>query len=127
MKLSGFGKLLIPTFTDKLSINRHTEITNTDGTIGISIPEIPLYENIKCRISFQSSDSPESNKEDSNPIYMQIKIFCKPNEDIKKGDIITAQKIGDDGSVIETYTGIANLPFKYVTHQEVLITEVGDA
>ena len=127
MKLSSFGKLLAPTYTDKLSINRYTEIENADGTIGIGLPETPLYSDVQCRISFQSSDNPESGKEDSNPIYMQMKIFCKPNEDIKKGDILIAERIGDDGEIIATHKGIANLPFKYVTHQEVLITEVGDA
>ena len=127
MKLSGFGKLLTPTYTDRLSINRHTEITNPDGTTGVGVPSTPLYSNVQCRISFQSSDNPESGKDDSNPIYMQMKIFCKPDEDIKKGDILVAERIGDSGEVIETYKGVANLPFKYVTHQEVLITEVGDA
>lgn len=127
MKLASFGKLLTSTYTDRLSINRYTEIENVDGTIGMGLPETPVYSDVQCRISFKNSDNPESNKDDSNPIYMQIKIFCNPEVDIKKGDILVAEKIGDDGSVLATYKGIANLPFKYVTHQEVLFTEVGDA
>ncbi|MFA5638823.1 MAG: hypothetical protein WC961_08085 [Anaerovoracaceae bacterium] len=127
MKLSSFGKLLAPTYTDKLSINRYTAIENADGTIGMEIPEEPLYSDIQCRISFKQNDNPESIKEDSNPIYLQIKIFCSPNQDIQKGDILVANRIGDDGEIIETYNGIANLPFRYVTHQEVLLTKVGDA
>jgi hypothetical protein len=127
MKLSSFGKLLAPTYTDKLSINRYTEIENADGTIGMGISEEPLYSDVQCRISFKQSDNPESNKDDSNPIYMQMKIFCSPDVDIQKGDILVAYRIGDDGSAIASYKGIANLPFKYVTHQEVLFTEVGDA
>ena len=127
MKLSSFGKLLTPTYTDKLSINRYTEISNPDGTTGMGILEEPLYSDVQCRISFENSDNPESNKDDSNPIYLQVKIFCSPDVDIQKGDILVAERIGDEGEVIETYKGIANLPFKYVTHQEVLFTEVGDA
>lgn len=127
MKLSSFGKLLSPTYTDRLSINRFTEITNSDGTIGIGMPEEPLYNDVQCRISFNISDNPETAREDSNPIYLQVKIFCSPNVDIQKGDILIAQRIGNEGEIIETYNGIANLPFKYVTHQEVLFTEVGDA
>jgi len=127
MKLSSFGKLITSTYTDKLSINRYTEIDNPDGTIGMGIPEEPLYSDVQCRISFKQSDNPESNKEDTNPIYMQVKIFCNSEVDIKKGDILVAQRIGDDGSILETYNGTANLPFKYVTHQEVLFAEVGDA
>lgn len=127
MKLSSFSKLLSPTYTDRLSINRFTEITNSDGTIGIGMPEEPLYSDVQCRISFNISDNPETTREDSNPIYLQVKIFCAPNVDIQKGDILVAERIGDEGEVIETYNGKANLPFKYVTHQEVLVTEVGDA
>lgn len=127
MKLSSFGKLLSPTYTDKLSINRFIEVTNPDGTIGMGLPKEPVYSDVRCRISFNISDNPETTKEDSNPIYLQIKIFCSPNEDIQKGDILVANRIGDDGEVLESYNGIANLPFKYVTHQEVLFTEVGDA
>ena len=127
MKLSSFGKLLTPTYTDKLSINRYTEISNPDGTTGMGILEEPLYSDVQCRISFENSDNPESNKDDSNPIYLQVKIFCSLDVDIQKGDILIAERIGDEGEVIETYKGIANLPFKYVTHQEVLFTEVGDA
>ena len=127
MKLSSFGRLLTPTYTDKLSINRYTEIENADGTIGMGLPETPLYSDVQCRISFKSNDNPESNKDDSNPIYLQVKIFCSPDVDIQKGDILVADRIGDDGSVIASYKGIANLPFKYVTHQEVLFIEVGDA
>lgn len=127
MKLSSFGKLLTLTYTDKLSINRYTEIENADGTIGMGLPETPLYSDVQCRISFKNSDNPESNKDDTNPIYMQVKIFCNPNVDIKKGDILVAERVGDDGSILATYTGTANLPFRYVTHQEVLFAEVGDA
>jgi len=127
MKLASFGKLLASTYTDRLSINRYTEIKNADGTIGMGLPKTPLYSEVQCRISFKNSDNPESDKDDSNPIYLQVKIFCAPNVDIQKGDILIAEKIGDDGSVIASYKGIANLPFKYVTHQEVLFTEVGDA
>lgn len=127
MKLSSFGKLFTSTYTDTLTINRYTEIDNPDGTTGMGLPEEPLYSDVRCRISFSQSDNPESGKEDSNPIYLQVKIFCSPDVDIQKGDALVAQRIGDDSNVIATYEGIANLPFKYVTHQEVLFTEVGDA
>lgn len=127
MKLSSFGKLFTSTYTDRLTINRYTEIDNPDGTTGMGIPEEPLYSDVKCRVSFNQSDNPESGKEDSNPIYLQVKIFCSTDVDIQKGDILVANRIGDDGSVIASYKGIANLPFKYVTHQEVLFAEVGDA
>ena len=66
------------------------------------MPDEPLYSDVQCRISFNISDNPETTGEDSNPIYLQVKIFCAPNVDIQKGDILVAERIGDEGEVIET-------------------------
>lgn len=127
MKISKFGRLLEKTYTDRLSINRHTEITNADGTSGIGLPTTPKYSDIPCRISFNQTDNPESNKDDTNPIFLRVKLFCNPYVDIVKGDILIADRIDDDGNIMETYKGTANLPLKYTTHQEVLFAKVGDA
>lgn len=127
MKLSSFGKLLEPMYTDKLSIKRYQEVTNADGTTGIALSATPIYSNVACRISFGQSDNPDSGKDDSNPIYLQIKIFCSPTVDVRKGDILTVNRIGDEGEILKTYNGVANLPFMMVTHQEVLFAKVGDA
>lgn len=127
MKLASFSKILSSTYTDKLTITRRVKIPNPDGTTGFGYPPIPLYSDKACRISFKESDVPEMGKEDTNPFTMQVKIFGAPELDIQKGDKLVAQKIDESGNVMATYTGTANLPLKYVTHQEVLFDKVGDA
>lgn len=127
MKLSGFGHILKIMYTDKMSISRCVETENADGTTDVSTNEKPVYIDIPCRISFSATDNPESNKEDTNPKYLQIKVFCNPEVDVIKGDKLVVSKLDDNGNVITTYTGTANLPQQFITHKEVLLVEVGDA
>lgn len=127
MKLSGFGKVLVGFYTDRFSIKRKTGKENADGTLGTVVPEIPLYSDIKCRVSFSNTDNPDSGREDSNPISLQIKIFCLPEVDVQKGDILTVDKLNDAGAIMKSYFGRANLPLMYTTHLEILIDNVGDA
>jgi hypothetical protein len=127
MKISGFGKLLATTYTDKLSINRYGKVDNPDGTTGTKLPDIPVYTDIPCRLSFNQEDNPETSKQDVNPIYLQIKVFCGVGVDIRKGDFIEVEKLADDGTVLALYKGTANLPLVYTTHKEILFAKVGDA
>ena len=128
MKLSGFSQILEGLYTDKLNISRFVDVVNEDGTQGVALSTTPIYENVPCKISFGSMDNPDGATEDKNPERLQLKLFCKANVDIQKGDTITAIRMSDDGvTVLKTYKGIANLPAQYVTHKEVLIMQVGDA
>lgn len=126
MNLGSFGKMLNTLYTDKMSIFRHTEVLNDDTTTSVEESETPVYTDIPCRISFTSTDNPETTKEDSNPVYLQIKLFCSADIDVQKGDKIVVQRI-DNGNVIATYKGTANLPLQFVTHKEILLVQVGDA
>lgn len=126
MDLSVFSELLNPLYIDKLTVRRHKEVTNRDGTTGIMTGKRPVIINVKCRISFYSPDTAESMKDDNNPVYLPIKIFCAVGEDIQKGDNITAERYKGN-TIIETYTGTANKPFLYPTHQEVYLVQTGTA
>ena len=127
MKLSGFSKVLNQLYTDKMSVFRYTETLNDDGTVGTGLVEQPVIEDKPCRISFPSTDNPETTKEDSNPIYLQIKVFCNADLDVKKGDKLIVSRLDDNGNIIKSYKGTANLPLQFVTHKEILLVEVGDA
>lgn len=128
MKLSGFSQILEGLYTDKLNISRFVEVINTDGTQGVALSKTPIYTDVPCRISFGSTDNPDGATEDKNPERLQLKLFCKADVDIQKGDTITAIRMSDDGKTeLKTYKGTANLPAQFVTHQEVLIMQVGDA
>lgn len=126
MNLGKYAKVLNILYTDKMSVARYVEKRNRDGTIGIKKDETFLSD-IPCRISFTSSDNPETNREDINPLYLSIKIFCNVEIDIKKGDYIKAERVDNKGETIEVYEGNANEPYKFVTHQEILLVKRGTA
>ena len=126
--LTQFSKVLEKTYTDKLNIARFMEVTNTDGTTGSKLSEQPVYTDIPCKISFASSDRSDGATEEKNPENLQLKIFCNPDVDIRKGDTLTAIRLAEDGvTELKQYTGVANLPAQYLTHKETLMVQVGEA
>lgn len=127
MKLSGFANCFKQLYTDKFANYRHINSAQEDGTTGISLEPTPVQSNVSCRISFKNEDNSEPTLEDRNPIYLGLKIFCSSEIDVKKGDKIIVDRLSDSGDILESYSGIANLPKMYTTHQEILLTEVGDA
>lgn len=120
MKLSGFSEILHSMFTDTMSIRRYIDVENEDKTTETVLSNTPIYEGVKCRISFESRESPQDNEVDDTPIKSMPKIFCATNIDLKEGDLITVQRIGDKGEVLGEYFGKVGLPAMYVTHQEAL-------
>ena len=127
MNLSSFGNILQSMYTDEMDIYRYTEVEDTDGTTTTKLSNSPLYTDVPCRISFSSPDEPETTREERNPIYLRIKVFCSSTVDISKGDRIIARRLDEHKNVLATYEGTANLPYVFVTHKEILLTEVGDA
>lgn len=128
IKLAPFGALLSDLmYGDTMTIYRHTQAVGADGTTSTSVVPTPIASGIKCRLSYTQSDDPETTMEDKNPVYLQIQVFCASTVDVHKGDKLVIQKLSDAGAVLKSYTGIANLPFMYVTHQEILLVEVGEA
>ena len=127
MKLSKFSKLLAPMYNDTMTVYRRVPAENADGTTSVKLSQTPVYENIPCRISAARADSPNSDADDTNPQYSEIKIFCAADINIRKGDEIEAVKKQDDGTTLITYTGTANLPLAFVTHKEIVLAEAGDA
>ena len=128
MNLSFISPLLSSMYTDRLTVKRVAKVTNPDGTTGIGKNKTEVYTDVKCRISFESEDNSINTKEDTNPKSIRTKVFCDTNLDIKKGDTLIVQKMAEDAvTILATYQGLAGLPCKFVSHQEVLINEVGDA
>lgn len=96
--------------TDKIDIGRRTEITNPDGTTGETAPTTPIYTNVACHISFDNIDNPDPNTAETRPIIKALTINCPLSVDLQNGDYITAYKLANNGTVIETYTGIIGEP-----------------
>lgn len=120
MKLGAFSGIITTMFTDKMDITRYVEQENPDGTTETALPDIPLYTDVGCRISFVSEENPKDGTVDDNPVKSTPKVFCKIDTDVQAGDYITLRRIGDDGSVMATFSGQIGLPSIYPTHKEAL-------
>lgn len=120
MKLGAFSGIITTMFTDKMDITRYVERTNSDGTTETELPDIPLYTDVSCRISFVSEENPKDGTVDDNPVKSKPKIFCKIDADVQAGDYITVHRIGDNGNVMATFSGQVGLPSIYPTHKEAL-------
>lgn len=128
MKIGRFGKLLTTMYSDKLYIRRYETITNEDYSTSIKLQDLTTIEAIPCRISFATQDLSELTRIDYNNIEMQVKVFCSFNTDIKKGDLVRVERMQDeDNTEIESYEGIAGLPYRFSTHQEFIIIQKGEA
>ena len=117
MKLAGLGKLYAMLYVDKMHIYRASSKVNDDGTTDVSYGT-PKYTDIKCRLSFSSSDSASDSEVDRNPIRFNAKIICAPNIDLKAGDYVVVRRYSDSGVVMKTYQGQIAQPSWYTTHQE---------
>jgi hypothetical protein len=127
MNLSPARAIISKLYSDKMSITRLQEVVGADGTTNVIESDEPLYKDIACRISFSSVDNPDGITDSNNPQHLQIKVFCDPNIDVKKGDTLVVERFNEDGSSLASYKGTANLPLSYVTHKEILLVNAGDA
>ena len=96
--------------TDKMNIGRRTEIINPDGTTGETSPDVPIYTDVPCHISFEQLDYPDQNTTVTRPVNKVVKINCSVDVDLQNGDLITAYKLAHDGSILETYMGVIGEP-----------------
>lgn len=96
--------------TDSMTIYRRMEIENPDGTTGETSQVVPMYENVECHIDFISSDNPDTATADTRPIIVGIRIHCGLEVDLQNGDYIIANKLADNGTILETYKGIIGEP-----------------
>jgi len=96
--------------TDEIDIGRSTLITLPDGSPTVTDPKIPIYTNVKCHLSFNSTDNPDPVSVGSVPIIMSITINCPIGVDLQNADYIMARKLAADGTVLEEYQGTIGAP-----------------
>lgn len=96
--------------TDKMSIYRRMPVENPDGTTGETSQNVPIYENVDCHIAFIDADNPDSATVQTRPIIMGIRIHCGLEVDIQNGDYVVANKLSNNGDILETYSGIVGEP-----------------
>ena len=96
--------------TDNITIYRRAEIENPDGTSGETSQLVPMYSNVPCHIDFISSDNPDGATAETQPIIIGIRIHCGLEVDIQNGDYVLANKLADNGTILETYKGMVGEP-----------------
>ena len=121
MRLAGLGTLWALLYDDRMDIYRTSKSDNDDTTIDISYEPKPLYEDVKCRLSFSSDDSGADSEVDRTPVRFNPKLFCATEVNLKAGDYVVVRRYADSGSILATYQGVVALPTKYSTHQEALV------
>ncbi len=80
--------------------------------------EVVVYENLKCRLSFEGSGSAVGNGI-NNTVSLSVKLFIAPEVDIKAGAKVLVLQSGEN---FEFNRG--GEPIKRDTHQEVELTLV---
>lgn len=96
--------------TDKIDIARRLPVVNPDGTTGETMDNVPLYTGVYCHLSINNIDNPDPNTAETRPVNKALTINCPLEVDLQNGDYITAYKLANDGSVIETYSGVIGEP-----------------
>ena len=83
-------------------------------------PERDLYaENVKCHIAITTTDNPDPNSVDVQPIITSLRIHCGTWVDLKNNDYIIAKKCDLNGNVLHYYSGIIGEPAVSMARQSV--------
>ena len=135
MRFGGINYFLNILYDDRMSVYRNSTILNEDGTTEYTRSETPVYDNIKCRISFNnkrdnvSADAAHMTQKDIgvNPLDLVPVIFCDTQYVLKAGDYVVVNRLDDDGVVRDTVQGYISKPNWYTSHQEMqlAVREVG--
>jgi len=116
--------VLAKMYTDRMTVRRYPEgVTDEDGAIVSTLEPAPVpgLEEICCRISFGSKDSPVIS-DDKNPVDVQPTLICDPDVPLKSGDYITVTRGGKD-----VYSGNIGRPNRYGSSLQVLFRDIGNS
>ena len=127
MDYSKVRQIIENEFKDKFTSYNYVTAKNTDGTTATNRVKTPKLIDIPCKLSFLNYDSPTQGQVDTNLILLNPKIFFSLDYNIQAGDYLEVSCIGQDGSVLQVYKGIAGMPNVYITHKEVLFSMKANA
>lgn len=100
---------------DKTAIvKRQLPVVKESGADGMAW--LPVYADVPCRISNPALNN--TDQEEANVIRYDVKLFLSSRYELKAGDIVIV-----NGEEFES----AKEPFKYVSHQEVMLLRKGYA
>ena len=116
------SNILAKLYTDRMSVQRYPEGgTDADGAKLTDLQPLPVpgLEDIPCRISFASKDSPIM-ADDSNPSDIHPSLICRPEVPLKSGDYITVKRNGT-----QIYAGNIGRPNPYGSSLQVMFRDKG--
>lgn len=79
-------------YTDKMDIYRIVS-TKTNGLTRNTLPDVPLYANVPCRI-YRSKIPPSNMQQTAANIKNDNKLMCALSVDIHKGDMLMVTRNG---------------------------------
>jgi hypothetical protein len=104
--------------TDKIDIGRRMTIINPDGSHGETNAEEPIYHDIPCHISFNTTDNPSATG-DTPAVIIGMTIHCPLYVDLLNADYVYAHKCDHKGEVLETYSGFVGFRTVHQSRQSV--------
>jgi hypothetical protein len=107
--------------TDEIDIGRMQLITLPDGTQTVIPDTEPLYTNVKCHISENTTPNPDPATAGTTPILVSLTINCPTSIDLQNADRITARRLAPDGSILAVYTGTIGVPMVNQARQEAIM------
>lgn len=78
-----------------------------------------LYSNVKCHIAIKTTDNPNPENVDVQPIITSLRIHCGTWVDLKNNDYIIAKKCDLNSNVLHYYSGIIGEPAVSMARQSV--------
>lgn len=120
--LSPLNSVLSIMYKDRMTVERLTNFKDPETNLTTQkYSVVPEYDNLECKVSFGSIDSatvPTENA-DANPYSLNPDIFYPIKYDIKKGDKLTIDIIGNKGEVLDTIRGVCGNPKAYQLFKQV--------
>ena len=120
LNYSAYAKYFNLLFTDSADVYRYGEVIDTDGTTNNVLSDLPILENVACRLSFSSKDS-ASRTEEYNEERTGMKIFCALDVYLQNGDFLQIRRM-HDSQVLGLYQGQIGRPALYETRGSGIFT-----
>lgn len=127
--LEAVRNILATLWLDKMDLTSIEE-THAESVTNNVYPAQPQRENLACRLSFDSKDTPNPEPYDNDEVVVSGTIFCDKHVEVKSGTRITVRRYTEAGKLYQTFefevsdTGRANV---WESHQEIKVVMIGDA
>ena len=106
--------------TDSIDICRSQPITLPDGSITVTDAKTPVYTDVKCHLSSNSTPNPDPATAPASPVIVSMTINCAVDVDLQNADWIKARKLDSSGNVMAHYEGAIGTPTMNQSRQEAI-------